>query len=79
MCANIRSHEIAFHHFLDKTFRGGRCDNRITLKNRANRIQQRFRFRIFQQKTGSSGSDRSHNIFIQIECRQNNHFGTGDF
>lgn len=32
MCTNIRSHEIAFHHFLDKTFRGGRCDNRITLK-----------------------------------------------
>ena len=66
-------------HPLDQAFGSGWRDDRIALVYRADRAQQRLRFGILQQEPRSSGIDRRHHIFIQIECRQNDHLGTGDF
>ena len=63
------------HHFLDQTLGGRRRDDRIALEHGANRIEQRLRFGVFEQKTRSAGIDGGHHIFIQIECGQDDHTG----
>ncbi len=65
--------ETAVHHLLDKPFCGGWRDDRVALEHRSDRIQQRLRFRVFEQESGCAGVDGGHHVFIQIEGRQNDH------